>query len=169
MTRKRGAVAGVVLIAVLVLALNVLPSSAQTPPPPPPIATEFLTGRAVFTDKVTLKAKVTLDGLTTRVVQTGNPSRTVVARFTVQPGAQFPSHSHRGPVVVDVVSGELTYVAADDCVKRKYPAGTAFVDPGQGHVHTAFNATNDVTVFVATFFNAPAEGPLLIPASQHCS
>ena len=34
MTRKRGAVAGGALLAVLALALNVLPSSAQTPPPP---------------------------------------------------------------------------------------------------------------------------------------
>jgi quercetin dioxygenase-like cupin family protein len=168
MTRKRGAVAGAVLIAVLVLALNVLPSSAQTPPPPP-IATEFLTGRAAFTDDVRLKVKIKLDGMKTRVVNARDASRTVVARFTVQPGAQFPWHSHRGPVVVDVVSGELTYVAAEDCVQRKYPAGTAFVDPGQGHVHTAFNGTDEVTVFVATFFSAPAEGPLLIPASPSCS
>jgi quercetin dioxygenase-like cupin family protein len=87
----------------------------------------------------------------------------------VQPGAQVPWHSHRGPVIVNVVSGELTYRAADDCVDRKYPAGTAFVDPGHGHVHTAFNATSGVTVFVATFFSAPATGPLLIPASPGCS
>jgi quercetin dioxygenase-like cupin family protein len=167
MTRKRGAVAGAALIAVLVLVLNVLPSSAQAPPPP--IASEFLTGRAVFTDDVTLKVKIKLDGMKTRVVKVRDPSRTVVGRFTVQPGARFPWHSHRGPVVVNVVSGELTYVAADDCVEREYPAGTAFVDPGQGHVHTAFNGTNGVTVFVATFFSAPAEGPLLIPASPGCS
>ena len=168
MTRKRGAVLGAAfLIAVLVLALNVLPSSAQTPPPP--IATEFLTGRAVFTDNVDLKFKIKQDGTRTRVVNTRDPSRTVVARFTVQPGAQFPWHSHRGPVVVNVVSGELTYRAADDCVDREYPAGTAFVDPGHGHVHTAFNDTNEVTVFVATFFSAPASCPLLIPASPGCS
>jgi hypothetical protein len=72
-------------------------------------------------------------------------------------------------VVVNVVSGELTYVAADDCMERAYPAGTAFVDPGQGHVHTAFNDTSGVTVLVATFFSAPAEGPLLIPASPGCA
>jgi quercetin dioxygenase-like cupin family protein len=167
MTRKRGAVAGAALIAALVLTLNVLPSSAQTPPPP--IATEFLTGRAVFPDDVTLKWKLKLDGMRTRVVKVADPSRTVVGRFTVQPGAQFPWHSHRGPVVVNVVSGELTYKAASDCVEREYPAGTAFVDPGQGHVHTAFNATSDVTVFVATFFAAPAEGPLLIPAAPGCA
>jgi quercetin dioxygenase-like cupin family protein len=166
MTRKRGAVSGAALIAGLVLVLNVLPSSAQTPPPP--IAAEFLTGRAVFTDDVTLKAKLKLDGMKREVVKVTDPSRTVVVRYTVQPGAQFPWHSHRGPVVVNVVSGELTYVPADDCMDRRYAAGTAFVDPGQGHVHTAFNRTNGVTVFVATFFSAPAEGPLLIPASPGC-
>jgi hypothetical protein len=42
-----------------------------------------------------------------------------------------------------------------------YPAGTAFVDPGHGHVHSAFNQE---TEFVATFFEAPEQGPLLIPA-----
>lgn len=165
--RKAGAVAGAALIAVVVLMLNVMPSSAQTPPAP--IATEFLTDRAVFTDDVRLKAMIKLDGRRTGVVNVKNPSRTVVARFTVQPGAQFPWHSHRGPVVVNIVSGELTYVSAGDCVERKYAAGTAFVDPGQGHVHTAFNATSDVTVFVATFFAAPAEGALLIPGAPGCS
>jgi hypothetical protein len=39
----------------------------------------------------------------------------------------------------------------------------------RGHVHTAFNATDQVTVFVATFFSAPAEGALLIPAEPGCS
>jgi quercetin dioxygenase-like cupin family protein len=166
MTRKLTAAAGAALIAVLVLLLNVLPSSAQAPPP---IATEFLTDRAVFTDDVTLQVKIKQDGQKTEVVNVRDPSRTVVARFTVQPGAQFPWHSHAGPVVVNVVSGELTYVEADDCVERAYPAGTAFVDPGQGHVHTAFNDTSGVTVLVATFFSAPAEGPLLIPASPGCA
>lgn len=166
-TRRAGALAGVVLIASVVLILNVMPSSAQTPPPP--IATELLTGRAVFTDDVRLKAKIKLDGMKTRVVNVWDPSRTVVGKFTVQPGAQFPWHSHRGPVVVTIVSGELTYLAADDCTERTYAAGTSFVDPGQGHVHTAFNATSDVTVFIATFFAAPAEGPLLIPGTPGCS
>ncbi len=72
----------------------------------------------------------------TLVVKDKNPSRTVVARFTVQPGVQFPWHSHRGPVVVNVVSGELTYLPAHDCVARKYPTG-AFVVRGHGHAHTA--------------------------------
>ncbi len=150
------------LVAVLVVGLNVLPSAAQEAPPP--IAAELLTGRAVFPDHVGLKLKVKLDGGGTRVAKVKDASRTVVGRFTVQPGAQFPWHSHRGPVIVNVVSGKLVYVPAEDCKERTYPAGTAFVDPGHGHVHTAYNPTDDVTVFIATFFRAPAEGALLIPA-----
>jgi quercetin dioxygenase-like cupin family protein len=162
--KKRGAVAlaAAALVGVLVVSVNVLPSAAQDPPPP--IATEFLTGRAVFTDPVHMKIRIKLDRKSTQVVRVKDPSTTVVARFTVQPGAQFPWHTHAGPVVVNVVEGELVYVPAETCTEHSYPAGTAFVDPGQGHVHTAFNPTDEPTVFVATFFDAPAEGPLVIPA-----
>jgi len=151
--------AAAALTAVLLVGANVLPSAAQQPPQ---ITTEILTGRAVFTDNVDLKIKTKLDGKATKVVNAKDPSRTVTGRFTLEDGAQFPWHTHRGPVVVNVVQGELTYVGADDCVQREYPAGTAFVDLGHGHVHTAF-ATGE-TVLVATFFEAPAAGPLLIPA-----
>ena len=82
----------------------------------------------------------------------------------MQPGAQFPWQSHPGPVIVNVVAGELVYVGADDCVRRSYPAGTSFVDPGHGHVHTAFNRTSSVTVLYATFFQVAADGPLTITA-----
>jgi quercetin dioxygenase-like cupin family protein len=150
------------LIAVVVVGANVLPSAAQQPPPP--IASELLSGRAIFTDEVDLKLKIKLDGKKTTVVNAGDPSRTLVARFTVQPGAQFPWHSHAGPVIVNVTQGELVYVGADDCTERSYPAGTAFVDAGHGHVHTAFNPTDEETILVATFFEAPEQGPLLIPA-----
>jgi quercetin dioxygenase-like cupin family protein len=150
------------LIAVVVVGANVLPSAAQQPPPP--IASELLSGRAIFTDDVDLKLKIKLDGKKTTVVNAGDPSRTLVAKFTVQPGAQFPWHSHAGPVIVNVTQGELVYVGADDCTERSYPAGTAFVDAGHGHVHTAFNPTDEETILVATFFEAPEQGPLLIPA-----
>jgi quercetin dioxygenase-like cupin family protein len=106
-----------------------------------------------------------LDGGERVVVKAKDPSRTVVARFTVQPGAQFPWHTHAGPVIVNVTQGELVYVGAEDCVERTYPAGTAFVDAGHGHVHTAYNPTDAPTVLVATFFEAPeAPAPLVIPA-----
>jgi hypothetical protein len=67
-------------------------------------------------------------------------------------------------VIVSVTRGELPYLAADDCVQRAYPAGSVFVDPGLGHVHTAFNGTRGETVIVVMFFESPEQGPLLIPA-----
>jgi quercetin dioxygenase-like cupin family protein len=153
----------VLTVALLILGaigIGMLPLAAQVAPPP--IATEFLTDRSVFPDDVDMKIKIKRDGRT-EVVKVKDPSQTVVARFTVQPGVQFPWHSHAGPVVVNVVEGTLVFVETD-CGEQAYPAGTAFVDPGHGHVHSAFNPTGGETVFVATFFEAPAEGSLLIPA-----
>ena len=166
MRRYRKAALATAIVAVPLVGANVLPSAAQQPPPPPPIATEFLTSRAVFTDDVASKFKITGAGEGTTVVKSKDASRTLVARFTVQPGARFPWHTHPGPVIVNVTQGELVYVPADDCSRRAYPAGTAFTDPGHGHVHSAFNRTDQPTVFVATFYEAPAEGPLLIPAED---
>jgi hypothetical protein len=162
MKRKLMTVLSVVLLAVLGLTTtSVLPSGAQTEPPP--IGVELLTPRSEFTDDVRLKIRYKLDGTARRrVVNLRDASRTVVARFTVQPGAQFPWHTHPGPVIVNIAQGELVYVRADDCVERSYPTGTAFVDPGKKSVHTAFNPTNGVTVLVATFYDIPEDGPLSI-------
>src|SRR5918994_272986 len=157
MGRKRVLALIVAVIAAVVIIGGVVPLAAQVPPPP--IATEVLTGRAVFTDDVDLLIKIKREDGSKDTVQVKDPSRTVVGRFTVQPRAAFPWHTHAGPVVVNVVEGTLVET---DCSEQAYPAGTAFVDPGHGHVHSAFNPTGGETVFVATFFEAPAEGPLLI-------
>ena len=166
MRNKRGAaLAAAALIAVPLIGANALPSAAQEPPPPP-ISTELLTGRATFTADVGLKLQNRLDGEETEVAKAKDASRTVVARITVQPGAQFPWHTHPGPVVANVTQGALTYVAADDCVQHEYPAGTAFVDAGGDHVHSAVNRTGAPTVVVATFFAAPQQGLLTIPRPE---
>ncbi|HZD17055.1 MAG TPA: cupin domain-containing protein [Actinomycetota bacterium] len=161
MGKRRVALLSGALIAAALIAVGIVPSAAQEPPPP--IATEFLSGRAAFTDDVDLMIRNKVGGTRTEVVRSEDPSRTVVARFTVQPGAQFPWHSHAGPVVVNMVQGTLVYIETD-CGEHAYPAGTAFVDPGHGHVHSAVNEGEEAVVLVATFFEAPAEGSLLIPA-----
>jgi hypothetical protein len=136
---------------------------AETTADRPPIDVEMLTPRSEFTDDVSGQFKVKLDGQATNVLNMSDASRTAVARITVQPGAQFPWHTHPGPVIANVIQGELTYVQATDCVDRPYPAGTVFVDPGNGNVHTAFNsAAEGETVVMATFFEVPAQGPLTI-------
>jgi hypothetical protein len=144
------------------VAVGLTPLRAQAPPPP--ILVEPLTPRSLFTDDVSGQFRIKLDGHGTTVVNMHDPSLSVVARITVQPGAQFQWHTHSGPVIVNIAEGELVYVEASDCIERPYPVGTAFVDPGRGHVHTAFNRTGGVTVLYATFFEVPAQGPLTITA-----
>jgi len=165
MSRARSIISGIAAattVALGLVAVGVTPLRAQAPPPP--ILIELLTPRSLFTDDVRGQFRIKLEGEhRTTVVNMHDASRTVVARVTVQPGAQFPWHTHSGPVIVNIAQGELVYVEASDCIERPYPAGTAFADPGQGHVHTAFNRIGGVTVVLyATFFEVPAQGPLTI-------
>jgi quercetin dioxygenase-like cupin family protein len=137
--------------------------------PPLPIAVEELTARHQFTDKIAVRVRVRPDGRPTEVVHLKDASNIAVLRFTVQPGVRFPWHSHPGLVMVTVTKGRLVFVYADDCIKRRYPKGTAFVDPGFGNVHYAFNPTDTETVLVATFLGVPATGPLTFPVDPAMS
>jgi len=154
------------LMLAAALAVNVIPSAAVDPPPP--IASEPLTARSVFPDEVDMKLKLREPGGGTAVIHVGDPSRTVDVRYTVQPGAKFPWHTHYGPVIVNIISGSLTYVSSDNCSGTTYSPGESFVDAGHGHVHSAYNPGSEPTVFIATFFEAPATGSLLIPADPGC-
>jgi quercetin dioxygenase-like cupin family protein len=156
---RKPVVVSLALALLLLVALAVVPSLAANH-----IVLQPLTGRATFTDDVRLQLRAKLDGRATQVVNMRDASLVQTAQITVQPGAMFPWHTHEGAVVVTVVSGELVYVSSDDCVERLYVAGEAFVDPGHGHVHTAFNPGSGETVLIATFFGLSTEGPLTIPA-----
>jgi quercetin dioxygenase-like cupin family protein len=139
---------------------------APTPSAPTPITVEPLTPRAAFTDQTAMQFRLEIDGKSTDVIKTSDPSNIVTTKITVQPGAQFPWHTHPGPVLVTVIAGEMTYVLSSDCVGHRHPAGTAFVD--QGHeVHTAYNSSKAEAVILATFLEAPAgTAPLSIPADK---
>ena len=165
MSRARSMVSGIAAAATIALglvAVGFTPLRAQAPPSP--ILIELLTPRSLFTDDIRGQFRIKLEGEhRTTVVNMHDASRTVVAKITVQPGAQFPWHTHSGPVIVNIAQGELIYVEASDCIERPYPAGTAFVDTGHGHVHTAFNRIGSVPVVLyATFFEVLAQGPLTI-------
>ena len=134
--------------------------------PPPPIASEPLTQRHEFTDDVSVQVRLKPSGRSRDVVNIDDASRMTVVRFTIQPGVRFPWHSHPGLVMVAVTQGELVFVYGDDCVQRHYPTGTAFVDPGFGNVHYAFNPTGGELVIVATFLGVPnAPAALTNPVS----
>ncbi len=164
--------AAVAVLAAVAVGASTTGSSAAQDPPPPIVVTP-LTPRNVVTDKVTVKYTIKLAGShRTQVVKSQDPSRLVVAQITVQPGAKFPWHYHPGPVVVNVVQGNLTYVMAHDCKHRPYPAGTSFVDPGN-MIHAAYGSSDEVTVLIATFHDVPETGPLTITegveAPERCS
>jgi quercetin dioxygenase-like cupin family protein len=139
--------------------------TAYANPTPTPIAVEILTPRAAFTDEVSLQTSLKLDGHGTDVIKSSNASNVLTQKVTVEPGAQIPWHTHHGPVFVTIAEGEMTYISSEDCTGRHYPTGTAFVDPGHGHVHTAYNSGKGRAVFVATFFEVPkGDAPITIPA-----
>ena len=164
-TRKRALTLGLCgAAAVAPIAGLAQRSAASTTPEPEPVTAEVLTPRAEFGDDVDLQLTINHEGMDPIVVNVDEPSRSVIVRVTVQPGAQLPWHTHSGPVIQYIVEGELIYVMADDCVEHAYPAGSAFVDPGHGVVHTAFNRGDDVAVVVAAFFEASEDGPLSAPA-----
>jgi quercetin dioxygenase-like cupin family protein len=156
---------GAIMLAIAASGIALYGGQAQAEPTPTPVAVEVLTPRASFTDQASLQLRVT-DGHGTNVIKASDPSHIVTTKATVQPGAQIPWHTHSGPVFVTIAEGEMTYVSSEGCTSRRYPAGTAFIDPGHGHVHTAYNSGSAVTVFYATFFEAPAgTAPLAIPAN----
>lgn len=74
------------------------------------------------------------------VVDLDDASTLVVAEVTWTPGGTSGWHRHPGPVLVNVVEGELELVWERDCVPRTYAAGESFLDPGQ--VHTATNTSD---------------------------
>ena len=113
--------------------------------------------RGDFSELVDVKVKFDRDG-SINVSNAPDAGEVVVQEITIGPGGTTGWHSHPGPVVVVVKQGTLTYVraAGGECVDTAYSAGTAFVDPGQGHEHTAFNFGTDNLVLIATYFDVPA-------------
>jgi hypothetical protein len=115
--------------------------------------------RGDFSEQVDVKVKYARDG-SINVSNAPDAGEVVVQEVTIGPGGTTGWHSHPGPVVVVVKQGTLTYIRAvgDECVDKAFSAGTAFVDPGQGNAHTAFNLGGDNLVLIATYFDVPVGG-----------
>jgi hypothetical protein len=77
---------------------------------------------------------------------------------------EFLWHSHPGPVIVNVTKGELVYAPAEGLLTTQLPGRDRVRRPGSRPRPQRFNPTDEETALVATFFEAPAQGPLLIPA-----
>jgi quercetin dioxygenase-like cupin family protein len=92
------------------------------------------------------------------VANAPNAADTLVQQIVVQPGGFTGWHTHPGPVIVIVNAGTFTYYAGDDptCTGIPYGPGEAFVDPGQGHVHSARNEGTTPMVAYAIYFDIPS-------------
>jgi mannose-6-phosphate isomerase-like protein (cupin superfamily) len=77
----------------------------------------------------------------------------VTQQIVIAPDGTTGWHSHPGPVLVTIKSGEMTLVYADDttCQGRIYKAGESFVDRGDETVHTALNRGSTNLEFWATY------------------
>ena len=168
-------IAGVVrgrqlVLAAIVAAVSSI-SVAAVLTPSSGIVTAPVFARASFADPTDLKFKV--KGLGQEVIQVNNAQQTVMQQIVMAPGGNTGWHSHPGPVVVLIKSGQMSLYGSDDptCTGRTYSAGEAFIDSGQGHVHIARNEGSANLELWVTYFDVPRGGPFRIdvPNSGNCS
>ena len=140
--------------------------------PPSGIVSATVVARAGFVDPVDIKFKV--DGGQQEVIHVRDAQETVMQQIVIGPGGSTGWHSHPGPVVVLIKSGDLTLYSGDDptCTGRTYSAGQAFIDSGQGHVHIGrnLNPSQNAELWV-TYFDVPPGTSVRIDAANpgNCS
>ena len=127
--------------------------------------------RASFADQTDVKFKI--NGQGQEVINVNNARETVMQQIIIAPGGNTGWHSHPGPVVVLIKSGQMSFYDGDDptCTVRTYSAGQAFIDSGQGHVHIARNEGTENLELWATYFDVPPGGAFRIDAPNpgNCS
>lgn len=128
--------------------------------------------RASFVDSTDVKFKV--KGQSQEVINVNNARDTVMQQIVIAPGGYTGWHSHPGPVVVLIKSGQMSFYDGDDptCTVRTYSAGEAFIDSGQGHVHNARNESQSQNLELwATYFDVPpgASPRIDAPNPGNCS
>jgi len=128
------------------------------------VLSSTVVARAAFQALVDIKLKVQ-DGKQT-VLHVANAQETVMQQIVLAPGGQTGWHSHPGPAIALIKSGQLTVYAGEDstCAGRTYSAGQAFVDSGQGHVHIARNLGSNNTELWVTYFDVPPGQPFRLDA-----
>ena len=104
-------------------------------------------------------------------LKTKGDSDVYVTQNTFQPGAHSGWHTHPGPSLITVTSGQITAYDGDDptCTPKRYRLGEGFVDPGEGHVHLLRNET-DAPAETVAFQILPKDATRRIdaPAPGNC-
>jgi quercetin dioxygenase-like cupin family protein len=110
--------------------------------------------RAAFIEPVDIKIKLRGDG---EVIHVPHAQDTVMQQIVIAPGGHTGWHTHPGPAIALVKSGELTLYSSEDptCTGHPFGVGQGFVDSGQGHVHIARNLTTQPTEVWVTYLDVP--------------
>ena len=156
---RLGAAVAVLTLA-LVAALIALPRDRATATPPSGIAAELLArGTVARADHVHV-AGIKL--------ATRGPIDVATVHVTFQPGGSTGWHTHPGPALVTVKTGQLTLHRAKSCRTRTFAAGQTFLEYGPHDVNLTGNETGAVTETLVTFL-VPVGAPLTVDASApHC-
>ena len=101
------------------------------------------------------------------IFKTKGQSDVYVVYNKIAPGGHTGWHSHPGPSIVSVVSGQATEYRSDEPDAIVHSAGTAFVDEGGDHAHIVVN-TGDTDLVLVAFQILPKGAPRRIdePAPQ---
>lgn len=99
-----------------------------------------------------------------------------IQQVSIAPGGATGWHTHPGPALVLVKSGEFTLYQGDDasCRGTTYKGGQSFVDEGFGHVHIGRNeGAANVELYVVYLVPGPAgQAPRIDaakPSASACS
>jgi mannose-6-phosphate isomerase-like protein (cupin superfamily) len=128
--------------------------------------------RAPFADPTDVKLRGLVGGKR-HVANANDVGETIVQQITVQPGGFTGWHTHPGPVIVIVESGEFTVYQGNDpsCTGFVYGPNESFIDPGQGNIHGARNEGSVPMIAWAVYFDVPANlaSPFIAAANPgHC-
>lgn len=127
--------------------------------------------RAGFVDSTDIKFKIDVGHK--EVIQVTDAKETVFQQVIFAPGGYTGWHSHPGPVLVLIKSGELTFYDGEDptCTPRVYTAGQAFIDRGQGHVHIGRNEGTTNLEMWSAYMDVPPGEPFRIdaPSPGNCT
>ncbi len=122
--------------------------------------------RASFTNLTSFTLRVG-KGREQQVINVRAAQETAIGQLVWSPGGHTGWHTHPGPAVVLVKSGQLSFYDGEDptCTARIYSAGQSFIDSGQGHVHLVRNESQTENAEVwTTYFDVPPGGATRIDA-----
>ena len=121
-------------------------------------------------------ARGTLDGqFKLKLHDSSNTGDVVVQQVLIAPGGSTGWHTHPGPALVLVKSGEFTLYEGDakECEGTAYETGEVVVDRGYGNVHFGRNEGSQPLELYVVYLDVPATGAFRLdvprPADSTCS